>query len=339
MTSIHYSWRHSPERDSPLPLTPIAYSLSTLPRLKNVDISIEGRNVDLRNLTNQLPPLRGFKNLSSISLSSYGDIPLAYCEQEITPAVEASPGLVRFGIFNFCTPKWYHTVKNCASLQSFLEKARPELVQLELKQVPLRTTGLQQTLSRKLQHLSVLTKPGSRGVDFAWAELWSVLKEARVELLTLTASGSENTVDEMYAYLLSYTGLQKLRILDIQMDRQDLEESAGHRLWLQIVPHHKDSLTELAVVPYYEGIWCYGPTAAAAILQCSSLRNLTLSVCRVDSSWAKAKLSRVRENDQVEFRDLEEPYCAPENCIVSPSTRDRVNPAFHPLLLMPRHQS
>jgi len=264
---------------------------------------------------------------------------LAYCEQEIASAVEASPALVRLAISNFCLPVYGRTVKSCASLQSFFEKARPELVQLELERVPLPATGLQQTLSRKLQHLNVSTRPGSRGVDFAWTELWPAMKETGVKLLTLTVSGSENGIDEMYAYLLSYTGLQKLEVLGIQMDQQDLEDSAGHRLWHQIVPHHKDSLTVLAVGPCYEGVWCYGPTAAAVILQCSSLRNLSLSVCEVNSSWAKAKLSRVRENDQVEFRDLEEPYCAPENCVVRPFTIDTENLPFHSLLLLPRHES
>lgn len=216
--------------------------------------------------------------------------------------------------------------KTCASLQSLLKKSRPELVQLKLERVPLPTTGLTQTLSCKLRELSVTTPTGSRGLDFSWAELWLTLKEIRVELSALSVHGSEKAMDDMFAYLVSYTGLRKLVIDEIKMDRADLEDSVGRRLWHQIVPLHKDSLTELAVVPCYEGVWCYGPIAAEVIPQCSSLRSLTLSVCSVDSSWAKAKLSQARENDKVEFHGLKEPSGAPENCGVRSSPREkRVN--------------
>jgi len=204
--------------------------------------------------------------------------------------------------------------RTCASLQSLLGKSRPELVQLKLERVPLPSEGLTQTLSCKLRELSLITPPGSRDLDFSWAELWLMLKEIHVELSTLSVHGSEEAMDDMFAYLVSYTGLRKLEILGIQMDRQDLEDSAGRRLWHQIVPHHKDTLTELAVVPRYEGDWCYGPTAAETILQCSSLRYLTLSVCGVDSSWAEARLSQARENDKVEFHGLDKYYGAPGNC-------------------------
>ncbi|KKA20321.1 hypothetical protein T310_5656 [Rasamsonia emersonii CBS 393.64] len=235
-------------------------------------------------------------------------------EQEIAPAVGASPGLALLRIFN----GWFDTAEDRVSLQSALGKARPELMELELERVALPVTGLRETLketlSRKLQHLAVSTTPGARDDDFAWDTLWSALMETHVKLSSLTVAGSENAMDEMFAYLLSYTGLRKLKICGLQMDQQDLEESTGRRFWDQVVPHHKNSLTLLTVTPIYESVWCYGPVAEAALLQCSSLRDLTLCVCNVDSSWAEAKLARARENNKVEFRDLEVPDGARANC-------------------------
>ncbi|OXV12187.1 hypothetical protein Egran_00052, partial [Elaphomyces granulatus] len=307
------NWTYQPERDSSSCLFPITCRLSSLPKLKNVIISVDSScTIDFGK--HQLPPLRCFENLVSLTLSYSGDIPRAYCDREIAPVIAASPELTRFSLNNFCYSMYGRETKTCASLQSLLGKSRPELVQLKLARVPLPTAGLTQTLSCKLQELSVTTPTGSRDLDFSWAELWLTLKEIRVELSTLSVHGSEKAMDDMFAYLVSYTGLRKFVILGIRMDRQDLEDSVGRRLWHQIVPHHKDSLTELAVIPCYEGVWCYGPIAAETIPQCLSLRSLTLSVCSVDSSWADAKLSQARENDKVEFHSLEEPYGAPENC-------------------------
>lgn len=100
-------------------------------------------------------------------------------------------------------------------------------MQLQLERVPLPAAGLVQTFSCKLQNLNVSTPHGSRGVGFPWTGFWSALREIRVELSTLIVQGSETAMDVMYIYLISYTGLQKLEIHGIKMDRQDLEDIAG----------------------------------------------------------------------------------------------------------------
>lgn len=313
MIPVPYSWTHDSYLDPPCYILPISGSLSSLPTLKNVLVRIQS----VSGIEYSLPSLRSLKNLSSLAVLACDNIPKAYCEQEIAPAVGASPGLALLRIFN----GWFDTAEDRVSLQSALGKARPELMELELERVALPVTGLRETLketlSRKLQHLAVSTTPGARDDDFAWDTLWSALMETHVKLSSLTVAGSENAMDEMFAYLLSYTGLRKLKICGLQMDQQDLEESTGRRFWDQVVPHHKNSLTLLTVTPIYESVWCYGPVAEAALLQCSSLRDLTLCVCNVDSSWAEAKLARARENNKVEFRDLEVPDGARANCGVS----------------------
>ena len=124
-------------------------------------------------------------------------------------------------------------------------------------------------------------------------------------------------MDEMFSYLISYVGgLQTLEIRNIMMDCQGQEDKAGHRFWDQIVPHHKGSLKVLCIYPWYEGEWCYGPEAAAALSQCLSLRNLTIAGRIVGSAWAEAKLSLTRTNKVIKSFDLSEPYGYPKNSAV-----------------------
>lgn len=170
---------------------------------------------------------------------------VAYCDEEMAPAIKASPGLTRFSLNirsteNMCVTEPY------ISFQRLLGNVVPNLVQLELENVPFPAKGLKQTLTCHLQNLSVSTLPYSPRSAFAWAELWSALKEINVKLSTLSVKAdSECAVNEMLAYLHSYTGLRKLSVFMIDMERQDLEDDAG--LWHQIVPYHRDSLTDLAV--------------------------------------------------------------------------------------------
>ena len=239
--------------------------------------------------------------------------------------MEALPELTRL-----CLRNSLYALRNrlTTSLQSFLGKSSPQLVHLELRDVPFSTTGLKQILSKSLRHLHVHTPSGSRGIDCAWAGLWSELLSARVELSTLSITGSENAMDEMLTYLVSYTGLQKLQMDRIQMDSQDAEDDIGRKLWQQVVPHHQASLVTLVVKPLYEGVCCYGPDAAAAISQCSLLRSLSLSICNVDSAWARDQLSHAREIDDIELRALKSPHGAAHNCGVCTFQRRGVSTAL-----------
>jgi hypothetical protein len=126
-------------------------------------------------------------------------------------------------------------------------------------------------------------------------------------------------MDQVFTYLLSYTGLQRLEIPRLQMDTQEVEDRAARRFWDEIIPHHRNSLTELFIASDFESEWCYGPHAAAALELCLSLQDLSISVCGVNLPWAEARLSRAREYDKIEFCSLEEPYNAPDNCGVRPA--------------------
>jgi hypothetical protein len=270
-----------------------------------------------------LPPLRDFKNLCKLSVACSDDIPREYCEREIAAAINASPSLANLSISNLM---WYSVERakernKCSPfpLQCFLQTPRSELVQLEFKHVPLPSAGIREILPHKLQQLSVFTAPGARDIEFNWRRLWSALQETGIALSVLKVAGTEYAMDEMFTYLLSYTGLRRLEIANLRMDSQEVEDKASQIFWDEIIPHHRDNLTVLSINCEYGSEWCYGPRAAAALWQCSSLRDLTISVCCVDPSWAKSILDRAYEENEIEFDVLAEPDDKLENCGVRPA--------------------
>jgi hypothetical protein len=129
-------------------------------------------------------------------------------------------------------------------------------------------------------------------------------------LLSLSVSGFEEAVDDMFSYLLSYSALKKLKIPRVQMESQSAEDAARDVFWHAVVPQHKDSLIELAVHPIYEGSWCYGPVAANAIQQCTSLQRLDLHLCSIDRGWTACEIARLQEGGDFEVPDQE--YSASE---------------------------
>ncbi|MCJ1349207.1 hypothetical protein MMC31_007443 [Peltigera leucophlebia] len=314
-------WTHCTVLPRPsLYFVTIAPWLSSLAKLQNVAITTKRDNYCKPTLEDyNLPPLHYFRNLVSLLVSCYSDIPIAYCTREITRAIAASPKLTRFSLRNFDGANHNIVVATtCTSLQTFFGNATiPQLIQLELGHVPLPAAGLSQTLSNRLKSLTISTPTGSRHLDFAWAELFTTLEEMGIKLSQLSVTGMEAAMDEMFSYLISYAGgLHTLEIRDIMMDCQEQEDNAGHRFWDQIVPHHKGSLKELRIYPWYEGEWCYGPETAAAIWQCWSLHQLGIAVRSVNSFWAKDKLSLTSANTAIKALDLREPYGLPEDSAV-----------------------
>lgn len=275
---------------------------------------IEGKSEHVA--THQLPPLHGFKDLHTLSVTCCGDIPQSYCKREIAPVTKASPALTNFTLRNFCGLIRFRIPIECIPLQHFFHAVElSELRQLELEHVPLPSSGLRDMLSlcSKLQQLSVTTRPGSRGIDFDWATLWSSLQDTRTMLSALRVSGGENVIDRTFDYLLTYSGLQKLEILNVQMDDEDQENNAAQILWNKAILHHKDTLITLAITSIYQGAWCYGPAVADVLSQCTVLRDLTVSLGPVSSSWADTILTKAREDQKIEFLHLKEPHGLPEN--------------------------
>jgi hypothetical protein len=96
-------------------------------------------------------------------------------------------------------------------VQTILGKEpRPRLVELVLERVPLPTEGLKLLCSGNLQNLDLSTDPSSRGTYVAWPPLRLALREAGVQLSSLSVAGFEGAIDEMFGYLLSYSKLKKL---------------------------------------------------------------------------------------------------------------------------------
>jgi hypothetical protein len=317
----HYSWTLNQRVD----LDPSDYvistagALSSFPSLKTLAINVRVAQGNVQESV--FPPLRDFKNLCTLSVSCSGDIPREYCEREITTAINASPSLANLSISTLSRYSVGQARERIPfPLQCFLQTPRSELVQLEIKHVPLPSAGIREILPHKLQQLSVFTAPGARDIEFDWRRLWSALQETGIALSVLKVAGTEYAMDEMFTYLLSYTGLRELQITNLRMDTQVVEDEASQIFWDTIIPHHRENLTVLSINCEYRSEWCYGPRAAAALWQCSSLRDLTITVCRVDSSWAEARLSRAREENKIEFHGLAKPMDGMlENCGVRPA--------------------
>ncbi|GFF27438.1 hypothetical protein IFM61606_09957 [Aspergillus udagawae] len=305
-------WAYDLDLDPSTTLESVARALSSLPSLQTLIVSIKGQPDAVGE--QPLPPLHSFKDLHRFVVTCSGDIPRLYCEREIIPLIEASPALIELSVQNFAAPANKWLVRECVSLQPFFNTAKPALQTLELVRVPLPSPGLKETLPSTLRQLSVSTPPASRGVDFDWKALWYSLRETRTELSALKVSGSERVMDDMLQYLLSYNGLQKLEITHLQMDHQHEEDKLAETFWEKIVPHVRSTLATLAITTSYEGNLCYGPSAAAALSQCSFLKNLTLSVGTVSTPWADEIFSQARNDRRVEFSRLDEPYGSPVNC-------------------------
>ncbi|GIK06669.1 hypothetical protein Aspvir_002319 [Aspergillus viridinutans] len=193
-----------------------------------------GRGQPRRVADQPLPPLHSFKNLHRFAVTCSGDIPRLYCEREIIPLIEASGALIEFSVQNFATSANKWLVQECVSLQRFFDTPKPALQTLDLVRVPLPSPGLKEALPSRLRQLSLSTPPASRGVDFDWKALWSSLRETRTELSALKVSGSERAMDDIFQYLLSYNGLQKLEIMHLQMDHQHEEDNLAATFWDKI---------------------------------------------------------------------------------------------------------
>lgn len=266
----------------------------------------------------KLPPLHTFKNLSSLSVSYDDHLPEAYCNREIAIVVAASPKLTRLSLINrvYAEDK-LSLAEGCTSLQTLFGNVTSlKLAQLELRYLTLSAADLNQMHLHNLKYLTVSTPTGSRRFKFAWAEFFTTLEEIGVKLSQLSVTGMEAAMDEMFSYLISYVGeLQTLEIRNIMIDCQGQEDKAGYRFWHEIVPHHQSSLKVLCIYPWFEGEWCYGPEAAAALSQCLLLRNLTIAGRSVGSAWAEAKLSLPRTNEVIEFYDIGESIDHPQNAV------------------------
>ncbi|KAE8341288.1 hypothetical protein BDV24DRAFT_163422 [Aspergillus arachidicola] len=299
------------ERDSSHLLTSLAKALSSLP-LKTVILSIKSHEVDIT--TAPLPPLHAFKDLHKLSVTCSSDIPPLYCVREIAAAIGASPELSDFTMRTFEDGNRRESIKMCASVQDLFQMGKHQLTRLELYCVPFPVLGMKEILSSRLKELTVSTTPGSRHIDFSWETLWCTLRDTKIALSALAVSGSENALNAMFNYLLTYSGLQKLEIFDVQMDHQEDEDKFAETLCSEVVPCHQQTLITLGITSKYPGNWCYGPLAAGILSQCPKLQALTLSVGSVCSSWAGTILSRARDSQEIQFNRISEPDGSVENC-------------------------
>lgn len=252
----------------------------------------------------QLPSLRSFKGLSSLSVSSNYSLPSTYYQNEIRPVAEGSPRLTRFCLSikdDKLTVPPLHAILGTTS--------RPDLTDLVLEDVPLLTGSLDHFITKNLRHLTLSAEPPTRRRGrIAWPYVWAALRNSGVQLPSLSVGFFEEAANDLFDYLRSYSGLQELKITGVHWKSepfedisaaQAAEDSAGRVFWNEVVPNHKNSLVELAVHPEFEGMWCYGPLASDAIRKCTSLRKLAIRGYRLqgyDNNWITSRMTELADN-------------------------------------------
>lgn len=267
----------------------------------------------------QLPPLRNFRNLSTLYLFSCHPILPSYSSTEVAPAIEASPQLENLAISNYLDSTQLQFIDEpCKLFQIPFGSSLPRLRELRLMNAPLHASVPLGSVIKKLRCINISTNRISPKVDIAWAALWTALEHERVKLTEVKVGGTERAMDEMLSYLLSYTGLEILEIQGVSMVDLSSEDDAGDRFWLEVVPKHHESLVSLCIEYAHEGAWCYGPHASRALSKCSRLEHLTLVVGSASSDWTELKFScpETRRNiSLVGPPDVD--HGSPATCVVS----------------------
>lgn len=106
-------------------------------------------------------------------------------------------------------------------------------------------------------------------------ELWTQLcgLEIRLEQITLS-----DVVPAFLEYLASYSGLKALSLRVRGVDTEAESNALAQHFFEQTLPRHAGSLEHLMIEAAYEGLWCFGDHSASAIVACTRLRHLGLSL-------------------------------------------------------------
>jgi hypothetical protein len=257
----------------------------------------------------EMVPLHRFKNLESLRLAWNNASIGWYMTADLISLIKRCPDLRRLHLHRLYMQKNMYTDSATNVLQELFAKTSLELEVLTVTEIsPVLFRGGLSSFIPITSRLVVLEIRDANAYHIPWtskipwAAVWLACINQNVRLKSLSVSGIEQTIKPLFQYLLSFTGLEKLEIeINVNIELYS-ENDAGLRFWEQVVPHHKDTLLELQIIPKYVGDWCYGPSAAEAIESCSRLTKLKVGVCNMDSSWASQKIcGRQQITDNTEF--------------------------------------
>ncbi|KAJ7617838.1 hypothetical protein FB45DRAFT_1063427 [Roridomyces roridus] len=108
-----------------------------------------------------------------------------------------------------------------------------------------------------------------------WTEVWVALREARIQLTDITATA---VTADLFKYLLSYTGLEKLNFTFQDAGSQEENNRLADGFHESVLLHHADTLVELSCATGYEGRFSFGEHNAHVVAQLHHLNFLAMRV-------------------------------------------------------------
>ncbi|KAJ7697193.1 hypothetical protein B0H17DRAFT_832469, partial [Mycena rosella] len=82
--------------------------------------------------------------------------------------------------------------------------------------------------------------------------------------------------DELFAYLLSYVGLEQLTLWAPDSARDIDSNLLARTFFARVLPRHRDSLRSLSCRPAWEGEWCMSPQNLPVVAQLGRLQSLRI---------------------------------------------------------------
>ncbi|KAJ7626618.1 hypothetical protein DFH06DRAFT_1481073 [Mycena polygramma] len=113
-----------------------------------------------------------------------------------------------------------------------------------------------------------------------WSNVWSGLQARAQDKIHLTELSTSVVTPSLFAYLVSYSGLQTLRLTP---DAGAISDRLADMFYETALAHHA-SLATLSCPAAYEGRWSFGPHNAQYI---STLRNLTALEMSINAGRAQ----------------------------------------------------
>ncbi|KAK0220768.1 hypothetical protein EDD85DRAFT_274392 [Armillaria nabsnona] len=293
----------------------ILTSLSDCPRLDFVSISTVGTKNDI--------PCAPFHDLTNLLIQGRSSLDYA-------PAIIAnSPSLISFKFMispHDSTPLPPFPV---LSLFSAFAKGTHSSVQeviLARKVFSLEPSTVP-ALIPHFRHLSEFVVPAASRF-YIPHEFWNALRDARVHLRHVTSHDSR-LHDSFLNYLRVSHGLKELHLLLVPANDQDVPEATHTRFFYSyIIPAQASSLTSLVVQPEYAGSWCFDVPMLKALLSCTNLVCIGISVDqkRVQVKGDENVITKLMENIQhwqyLEHLKIGTPILNDTTLIRSPSSND-----------------
>nr|GAT53777.1 predicted protein [Mycena chlorophos] len=138
------------------------------------------------------------------------------------------------------------------------------------------------TLSDQIAEI-VAQNPGLRALYLIgrneWEDVYEVLlrDQRRLKLKTVQ---TDTLTPKLLAYLQSYTGLERLRLLhhDATAGSREANDKEAEVFFSSVVPRHAETLRELRCVPAFESAWGFGAWNAGSFKLLRELRTLEVGV-------------------------------------------------------------